>query len=200
MVMLAFMFANSVAAIFLTWTPTFLVEKFDFKLTSAGLSGSVFIQLASACSVPFAGWAADVVARRFPGGRMLIQAVALVGGAFFVFFVGSTTQVSTLLAAMTLFGLCKGCYDANIWAGLYDVVPPRARATAVGIMNTVGWGGGAMAPWAFGSFAKRGGGTEIENMSHAISFGGAIYLAAAAILFGAVIFRARRDIPLTQTG
>ena len=100
---------------------------------------------------------------------------------------------------MTLFGLCKGCYDANIWAGLYDVVPPRARATAVGIMNTVGWGGGAMAPWAFGSFAKRGGGTEIENMSHAISFGGAIYLAAAAILFGAVIFRARRDIPLTQT-
>ena len=64
LLMLAFVAANFVATIFLTWTPTFLVEKFHFKLTLAGLSGSVFIHLASACSVPVAGWLADKLTRR----------------------------------------------------------------------------------------------------------------------------------------
>jgi len=59
LLMLAFLAANFVATIFLTWTPTFLVEKFHFKLTHAGLSGTIFIHLASACSVPVAGWLAD---------------------------------------------------------------------------------------------------------------------------------------------
>jgi MFS family permease len=58
LIMLAFVAANFVATIFLTWTPTFLVEKFGFRLTAAGLGGSVFIHLASACSVPLAGFLA----------------------------------------------------------------------------------------------------------------------------------------------
>ena len=80
LLMLAFVGANFVATIFLTWTPTFLVEKFHFKLTSAGLSGTVFIHLASACSVPVAGWLADWLCRRVAGGRMMIQAFGLVAG------------------------------------------------------------------------------------------------------------------------
>ena len=74
LLMLAFVGANFVATIFLTWTPTFLVEKFHFKLSSAGLSGAIFIHLASACSVPVAGWLADRLTLRFAGGRMLVQA------------------------------------------------------------------------------------------------------------------------------
>ena len=52
--MLMFIGANFVAAIFLTWTPTFLVEKFGFRLTEAGLSAGIFIHLPSAISVPSA--------------------------------------------------------------------------------------------------------------------------------------------------
>src|SRR6266568_402032 len=74
LLMLAFVGANFVATIFLTWTPTFLLEKFHFKLTSAGLSGTAFIHLASACSVPVAGWLADRLSQRFVGGRILVQA------------------------------------------------------------------------------------------------------------------------------
>lgn len=59
---------------FLTWTPTFLVEKFQCKLTAAGLSGSVYIHLASAVSAPVGGVLADRLTRRFAGGRMLVQA------------------------------------------------------------------------------------------------------------------------------
>ena len=188
-----FLGANFVATIFLTWTPTFLVEKFHFKLTAAGLSGSVFIHLASALSVPLAGWLADRWARRRAGGRMLVQALGLLGGAGFVFLVGTTNRVDVLLGAMTVFGFCKGFYDSNIFASLFDVVEPRARATAVGIMNTVGWGGGALGPVAVGWVSQHGRhATEMENMSEAIAFCSVIYLAGAVLLFAAVFFLTKR--------
>ena len=185
--MLAFVGANFVATIFLTWTPTFLVEKFQFKLTSAGLSGALFIHLASACSVPVAGWLADRICRRIASGRMMVQAVGLVMGAGFVFLVGKTTSTATLLFAMTVFGACKGFYDSGIFAALYDSIESRARGTAAGLMNTVGWGGGALGPVFVGLASKYGSkATEVENMSEAIAWCGAIYLVAALLVMAAI--------------
>jgi MFS family permease len=193
LLMLGFVGANFVATIFLTWTPTFLVEKFQFKLTSAGLSGTVFIHLASAVSVPVAGFLADRLARRFAGGRMMIQALGLAFGAAFVVLVGRTADRTTLILAMTAFGLCKGFYDSGIFASLFDAVEPRARGTVAGLMNTVGWGGGALGPVFVGYASKYGGrGTEVENMSDAIAFGGVVYLTAAACVVAAIWLFARR--------
>jgi MFS family permease len=186
LLMLAFVGANFVATIFLIWTPTFLVEKYGFRLTSAGLSGSVFIHLASALSVPFAGILADKLAARVAGGRILVQVTGLLVGAFFVFVVGSTKTVSVLLAAMFCFGACKGFYDSNIFASIYDLVHPRVRGSAAGLMNTVGWGGGALGPVAVGWFSRHGAGTEMENMSHAISYCSVVYLVSAGLLLLAI--------------
>jgi MFS family permease len=192
LLMLAFLGANFVATIFLTWTPTFLVEKFGFKLTSAGLSGTVFIHLASAISVPIAGALADGFKRRFGGGRMLVQAIGLLAGAGFVFLVGRTESRTTLLAAMTAFGFCKGFYDSGIFASLYDTIPAQARGTGAGLMNTVGWGGGALGPLFVGIASKYGGKeTEVQNMSGAIAFGGVIYLVAAGLIILAMLALAR---------
>jgi MFS family permease len=193
LLMLAFVGANFVATIFLTWTPTFLVEKFGFKLTSAGLSG-IFIHLASALSVPLAGWLADRFAQRFAGGRMLVQALGLLVGAWFVFLVGKTGSTGTLLIAMTCFGVCKGFYDSGIFASLYDAIEPRARSSAAGLMNTVGWSGGALGPLFVGFAAKYGGKpTELENMSDAIAFGSVIYLVAAASIVMAMLLLIKHD-------
>lgn len=203
LLMTVFLGANFVATIFLTWTPTFLVDKFGFKLTAAGLSGSVFIHLASALSVPVGGWLADRWSGKLPGGRMLVQATGLLVGATFVVFVGMTHDVTTLLIAMACFGLCKGLYDSNIFASLYDVIEPRARGTAAGLMNTVGWGGGALGPLAVGLATKYGRHeSAIDNMSEAIAFGGIVYLLGAALLLVAALVFAKRDrlgAPLTPT-
>jgi MFS family permease len=191
--MLAFVLANFVATIFLTWTPTFLVEKFGFKLTSAGLSGTIFIHLASACAVPLAGWLADRLTTRFIGGRMLVQAAGLLIGAMFVLLVATADNTSALLIAMTGFGVCKGFYDSGIFASMYDAVEPRMRGAAAGLMNTVGWGGGALGP-LFVGFATQYGRkpTEVENMSDAIAVGGAIYLIATVCILAAIYFATRR--------
>jgi MFS family permease len=187
LLMLAFVGANFVATIFLTWAPTFLVDKFGFRLAAAGLSGTVFIHLASAASVPVAGVLADRLTRVFTGGRMLVQAMGLLVGAAFVVVVGRTGDTTTLILAMTAFGLCKGFYDSGIFASLFDAIEPRARGSAAGLMNTVGWGGGALGPVFVGWASKHGGRpTEVENMSEAITFGGIVYLAAAALIVIAV--------------
>jgi MFS family permease len=193
LLMLAFVGANFVATIFLTWTPTFLVEKFGFRLSSAGLSGTVFIHLASAASVPLAGALADRLTRGFAGGRMLVQAVGLLAGAAFVVLVGKTADTTTLILAMTAFGVCKGFYDSGIFASIFDAIESRARGTAAGLMNTVGWGGGALGPVFVGWASKYGAKpTEVENMSDAIAFGGIIYLGSAALVVAAMFLFARQ--------
>src|SRR5206468_9504678 len=108
---------------------------------------------------------ADRLSRRFAGGRMLVQGLGLTFGASFVFLVGKTSSATTLLVAMSLFGLCKGFYDSGIFASLFDTIEPRARGTAAGIMNTVGWGGGALGPLFVGLASQYGAKpTEVENM------------------------------------
>jgi MFS family permease len=192
LLMLGFLCANFVAVIFLTWTPTFLVEKFHYAIGAAGLTGTVYIHLASALAVPFAGWLADRLVRRWIVGRMLVQTVGLVVGAAFVFAVGRASYTAALLLAMTGFGLCKGFYDSGIFASLYDVIEPRARGTAAGLMNTVGWGGGALGPLFFGYATKYGSkATAVANMSDAIALGAVFYVGAAACLIAAMTLFAR---------
>ncbi len=192
--MLTFVLANFVASIFLTWTPKFLMDKFDFKMSTAGLSGAAFIHLASAFAVPLAGTLADKLAQRFVGGRILVQAGGLLLGATFVFLVGSTTSVTVLLTSMVVFGLCKGCYDAGIFASLYDVVPPRSRATAAGLMNTVGWGLGSFGPFLTGWYTDHGPhGSKLENMSQFIAYSASAYIIGGVLLVFGGLFLVRRD-------
>lgn len=197
MLMGAFVCANFVAVIFLTWTPKFLVDKFHYGIGAAGLTGTVYIHLASALTVPLAGWLADRLCRRWAAGRIGVQAAGLILGATFVYLVGRTASTTTLLLSMTCFGACKGFYDSGIFAALFDTIEPRARGTAAGIMNTVGWTGGALGPIAVGFATKYGrhSGDAVANMGEAIAFGSVVYLAGAALLICAAVWVARRSRP-----
>ena len=64
--------------------------------------------------------------------------------------------MNLLSRGLIFFGLCKGIYDSNIWASLYDVVPPSRRSTSVGMMNMIGWIGGAMLAFLVGSGGRPG--------------------------------------------
>jgi MFS family permease len=186
--------ANFVAAMFLTWTPSFLREKFHMNLAMAGLTATVYIQLASAAGSPFGGFLADRLARRLPAGRMLTQMIGLTLGAPFIWITARTESVAHLVGAMACFGFFKGMYDANIFASAYDVVHPRARATAAGIMNAVGWTGGALAPVAIGWLLHRAETADAaETMSTALSLGATVYLTAASLLLWGIAAFVRRD-------
>lgn len=174
--MAVFVGANFVAAIVLTWMPSFLSRKFGMSLGAAGFSSTAYLQIASVLGVITGGVLADRLARRHRGGRMIAQAIGLLAGVPFIFVTGWTLSVPMLIAAMAGFGYFKGLYDANIWASLYDVVKVERRATAVGLMNAVGWIGGGFAPIAVALAAQRYG------MGAAISAGSAVYLVVGLLL------------------
>ncbi len=174
--MAVFVGANFVAMIFLTWMPSFLFRKFGMSLSMAGLSGTAYLQIASVLGVICGGVLADRFAKKHKGGRMLTQCIGLLAGMPFIFLTGWTLSVPVLVVAMSCFGFFKGLYDANIWASLYDVVPLRRRATALGLMNSIGWLGGSAAPLAIAAASERFG------MSASISAGSAVYLATGLLL------------------
>jgi MFS family permease len=185
-----FVGANFVAAIFLTWMPSYLSRAFDMSLTMAGLNATFWLQAASVAGVLCGGWLADRWARWRRGGRPLVQCAGLLVGAPVVFLTGWTRDIEVLVVAMAGFGLFKGLYDANIWASLYDVVPARRRATAQGLMNAVGWLGAGIAPVAVAAASDRYG------MAACLSATSVVYLLCGGLLLaGTAVYFPRPPAP-----
>lgn len=184
----AYMCANFVNLILISWMPKFLYDKFHLSLAIAGLSATIFAQSASMIGSPFGGWFADLLRRHMPGGRMLVQAIAVLCGAPFVMLCGRARSVVWVIVALAGWGLFKGLYESNIFASLFDVIPPEGRGTAAGFMNMVGWlAGGSIAPLLVGFIAER------RNLGVAISLAAIAYIAAACLLFVGILVFVRRD-------
>ncbi len=187
--MVAFLCANFVAMVLLAWMPSYLAEKFHLGLAMAGFAATTYAQLASLAGAVLGGWLADLLRGRILGGRIAVQTLGVLGGAPFVFLCGQTESVFVLVAVLTAWGLFKGLYDANIFASVFDVIPPEARGTAAGVMNLVGWlGGGATAPLVIGLIA------EVKGLGWAISSAALVYVAAGAALLAAGLVFIRRDL------
>jgi MFS family permease len=186
--MAAFLGANFVAVVLLSWMPKFLYDKFHMTLAMAGFTATVFVQLASMLGSPVGGWLADALRRRSPGGRLTVQAFGVFAGAPFVVLCGLTSSVTLVIVALICWGFFKGMYDANIFASVYDVIPAESRGSAAGLMNTIGWlGGGALAPVTIGVLAKEWG------LSAAIAAAGTVYVLAGAVLLLAISRFVARD-------
>ena len=189
----AFMCANFVAVVLLSWMPKFLYDRFGMGLAMAGLTATVFVQLASMVGAPTGGWLADWWRRRSTGGRMAVQTVGVLGGAPFVVVCGLTQSIGLVIAALTCWGFFKGLYDANIFASVFDVVPPHARGRAAGFMNMIGWlAGGGSAPLVIGLLAER------TSLGAALALTSFVYLAAGALLVVGMIFFVNRDVARMQ--
>jgi predicted MFS family arabinose efflux permease len=180
--MLVFVGANFVAMIFLTWMPTYLKRTFQMSLSMSGVSATIYLQIASVLGVITGGIIADRWRRKQAGGRMLAQALGLFAGVPFIFLTGWTLSIPILVLAMIGFGYFKGMYDANIWASLHDVVRPERRATAVGLMNSVGWLGGGAGAWVIGVAAP------VFGMSACLSANAVVYLGVGLLM----VFGVRR--------
>jgi len=183
--------------VLLSWMPSYLEEKFHLSLSMAGLTATLFAQTASMIGSPLGGWLADVWRRRSLGGRMLVQALAMFAGAPFVVLCGQTQSVGWLILALSAWGLCKGLYDANIFASAFDVIPAEIRGATAGLMNMLGWlGGGASAPLVIGLLA------ESYGLGLAISSAALVYIVAGILLLVAALVCARLDVkrilPSTQ--
>jgi len=78
-------------------------------------------------------------------GRTLVQLVglAVLGPALLV--IGSGSSGLVLVAALIIFGVGTALYLVNLWACTFEVVRPRERATAIGLLNL---SNGVFSSWA----------------------------------------------------
>ena len=177
LLMATFVCANFVATVLLSWMPTFLHDRFQMSLAMAGLSATIFAQLAGMGGAATGGWLADTLIQRTCRGRLIVQAIGVFGGAPFVVLCGFTHSVAWLVVALAGWGFFKGLYDANIFASPFDVIPPQARGTMAGMMNCVGWlGGGGTAPVVVGWIAK------YRSLGFAIATTSVVYGVAGVLL------------------
>ncbi|ODU01072.1 MAG: hypothetical protein ABS79_02290, partial [Planctomycetes bacterium SCN 63-9] len=181
---LVFIGANFVAAGFMVWLVKFIDFTFKQRLTFSANISAIW-SIASLFGALLGGVLADKAASRL-GGRVLVQGLGLLIGAPFVLMAGWASSIPMLVVGLIGSGLCKGVYDSNIFASLYDVVRAEDRGFAAGLMNTVGWAGGALASVAIGYSARAYG------LSAAFASMAGVYIVAGLLgLLTSVIVRSR---------
>jgi MFS family permease len=146
MLFAVFFLANGVANGVTVWAPTYVHDKLGGSLAGSAFYGSASINIAGFIAVPLGGLLADALAKRTAIGRYYTLMIGLTLAALLLApmaWANSGAMVGLVLLGTTL---GKGLFDGCIYAAMQDVIPPHARATAVGLMTTFGFIGAGLAP------------------------------------------------------
>lgn len=132
------------------WSPAFVEDKFHLPAKLAGGYAMLYHHLAAMLGVLVGGRISDamVVGRR--QFRLELQAASMLLGVPAILWMGLAGSLTATWIAMAAFGLCRGLYESNTHPSLFDVIPPRYRASAVGLMVMIGFFVGAGSPWLLG--------------------------------------------------
>ena len=135
---------------YVMWAPAFVGEKFGLDLLQAGVSAMLYHHLAALVGVLLGGPLSDALVLRMPRFRLVFQSIAMPCGAPAILLLGQGQTLAATETAMAVFGLCRGLYESNTHASLFDVIPSRYRASAVGVMVMLGFLAGSTSPWLLG--------------------------------------------------
>jgi sugar phosphate permease len=172
---------------YLTWMPTYLHERFDLKLDQASFLALFCHHAAAFIGVTAGGWLSDRLVRRWRSARMQFEYLGLLLGAPFIWWLGQASSAVLCCMALAGFGLFRGVYDSNLFAAPFDVIAPRYRSSAVGLMLCCAFVMGASASTILAWMAQR------LNMATAISSMAAVYVAAGLLVLLALGATFRRD-------
>lgn len=143
---------TSVAVV--TWMPTLIYREYHYSLAEAGFHGTFYHQLGAFLGVLAGGWLADRWAARTCLGRPLIQGAGLLCSVPFIYWIGHAGSAASVFVALGLFGVFRGLYDSNLFASLYEVIPPNARATGTALMLSAGFLIGGSSPVIVGRLSQ----------------------------------------------
>jgi MFS family permease len=141
---------------FKMWMPTYLKESFpQLGAAACGLHAVLWHYLGAFCGVIVGSRIADKFVRLRHGVRMEMNIIGLVLGAPFILWMANAGSFVAVCTAMGLFGFFRGVYDSNQFASIFDVVAPRYRASAMGIVLAFAFAFGAIAPVVLGMVKDR---------------------------------------------
>jgi MFS family permease len=140
------------------WMPAILKAEFHIGQGRAGVSATLYWQVAAIVGAFAGGWLADRWMRHNPRGRIYVSALGMlciIPAMFGIGFAPQTGMLWVAIAFLALFGLGWGFFDGNNMPILCQVAHPTLRATGYGIMNLVSISAGGLADWGFGILRDR---------------------------------------------
>ncbi len=135
---IAFSAFCSIQWIFFAWFPTFLQERFGLSMTASGWNATVFVQGATIAGILGGGLLADRWRRVAARGRLYLAAAGVFCSAPFAWLAFAVEDLAICRAASAAFGLFAGGLAANAFAGAFDILDPRLRGLAAGVLNMCG--------------------------------------------------------------
>lgn len=182
----------------ITWMPTFLYEKFHLPLKEAALYSMLYHHIFAFIGVMVGGRVSDRLAERRPTIRMEIECLGLLLGAPFIYLLGAGSNLSVVYAALAGFGFFRGLYDSNLFAALFDVIPPRYRSSATGLMLSCAFTVGATSPMLLGYVKQHVNlSVGLSSLAFVYFFSSAVVLVALKRFFAKDYYRAPE--PLTAS-
>jgi sugar phosphate permease len=121
--------------VFLNWLPLYFSEVHHLSLAGAGFSGTFFLQMPAALGMGLGGFVSDRLGGGKPERRMLILGLGLLASAPFLFAFNFPLGVASISACLLAYSLLRSLGSANEEPILCDLLEPRERATAFGIIN-----------------------------------------------------------------
>ena len=172
---------------YLTWTPTYLHERFSMSLAEAGFNSMFYTHIAAFIGVLLAGRLSDKFAARKPSARVLMQGVGLLCAVPFIVLMGHSAGLASVFIGFAGFGFARAFFDANTYPVLYDVIPEKYHASAAGVMQMTGFAVGSLSPVILGAMKPHIG------LSMGISLLSVVWVVCGILLLVAYKFTFKRD-------
>lgn len=139
---------------YMTWVPAYLQEEFGQTQAQAGFNSMFWTYVAAFVGVLLAGSLSDKFAVKDNKYRMWLQGIGLILGAVFLFFMGGDKSLNLVYVCFAGWGFFRAFFDANTYAVLYDVTPPRLHASCASVMGMTGFAIGSLAPVILGALKQ----------------------------------------------
>ena len=172
---------------YLTWTPTYLYEKFDMSLSRAGFNSMFYTHMFAFVGIIIAGKYSDKLAKKNPAIRLLMQGIGLLCAAPFIVIMGNSNVLLTIYIGFAGFGFARAFFDANTYAILYDVIPEKYHSSASGIVIMIGFSVGSLAPLVLGYLKP------ILGLSFGISILAVVWVLSGILLLIAYMYFFKND-------
>ncbi len=173
---------------FLTWMPKYLIEQFHIDGKYAGFYATGWHHLLAYISVFIAAILSDLLSKKIKSIRMWMEFIGLFFGAPFIWWMGASENLTLVCVALAGFGLFRGIYDSNLFAAMFDVIEPKYRATATGLMMSFAFIIGSFSPVVLAYIAKSSGG-----YGPGLSSLWMVYSVSAFLVLASIVYFYKRD-------
>lgn len=190
----AIVFVNNA---YLVWAPTLVQEKFRLSLTAAGGYSMLYHHLTALVGILIGGPLSDMLAPRRRQFRLELQSASMLLAAPAILGIGLSGSLLGTWLGMAAMGLCRGLYESNTQASLFDVVPARFRASAIAMMVMLAFLVGSTSPWLLGMC-----GTLFADgcgLSYGFAMLSVAYLLGGLAVLAALKFTFHRDFCIEAT-